>query len=158
MTREGSRKARRRRSLLVAVGILALPWLLAVFVLRLVLFDEAPKEELLLRSDHGAVLAACREIMEKQGTYRVNPSVGGGGSAEDRRRRSPDPTDPRIPEVIRSLGPSSIQVESDRVVVEMGGGFYHYGFVALSEESCASWENKNPGAREVRRCLWYYAE
>ena len=41
--------------------------------------------------------------------------------------------DPRVPMIIRELGPSYMAISSQQLRVELHGGFDHYGFVAYAE-------------------------
>ena len=41
--------------------------------------------------------------------------------------------DPRVPLIIRELGPTYIDITAEHVHVELHGGFDHYGFYAYAE-------------------------
>ena len=142
----------------------AIPLMIAAcvaWVLALSCSGASPKRKLLLESDHDAIFEACQELLENRGGYRVDPSWS-GDTQEELRLRYPDPTDPRIPLAIRSLGPSYIVVDEEFVILEMAGGFHHLGLKALSQERCDR-SGGDPGisapdVRKLRQCLWFYEE
>jgi hypothetical protein len=83
-------------------------------------------------ANHGAVLAACREMMAKRNTYK--------GKRTD---WPPDrgvyidftvsPVDSSIPKTIRSLHPAYIVIQSNSVSVVFLSGFSGLGYVAYPE-------------------------
>lgn len=94
------------------------------------------RDRLLHHTDHHALLKVCRELMRKHPKTRI---------------REPD-SDPRVPEIIRRLGASSIAIEPDHVHIELHGGFDHYGVDAFAEGA-----DRERGLKLVDG-LWYYSE
>lgn len=76
------------------------------------------RQRLLHETDHHALLAASRELMRRHAGEQID---------------QPD-TDPRVPAIIRELGPSYMTVSEKQLRVELHGGFDHYGFVAHAED------------------------
>ena len=99
--------------------------------------------------DHQSLYDACMEIKAHPEKYRHNPN-GCFGPPGD--LASPDPDSPNMPEVIRSLYALYIVIGSDRVHIQLGDGFYHYGFTAYSPGVTGS------GTKQLVPGLWYEAE
>ncbi len=94
------------------------------------------RDRLLNHTDHHALLKACRDLMAN------HPEVS-MGSVEN---------DPGIPEIIRRLGVSYIEIKPDHVHIEFHGGFDHYGVDAFAEGE------ENPrGGQKLIDGLWYYS-
>jgi hypothetical protein len=121
---------------------------------------RAPKEQLLLHAtDHAALLAACREVIAKRGSYQVDPGTRGvGEGTPEFQRANPHSQDPRIPEVIRALRPAYITVDADHVRLEFGGGPYHYGVIGWADGVAPAWTSTGAHSRELLHGLWYYAD
>ena len=101
---------------------------------------------LLHQADHAAILAGCRQMLVE---LSDQPSDG-----EDKIRMEviSDPTsDPRVPEVLRTLKPAHICVFDHCVRIEMHGGFDHYGLVGYAE-------GEEPQGGELIPGLCYYSE
>jgi hypothetical protein len=119
------------------LALLALPCLpfagIAVDVYR----SNRERERLLHETDHQALLAACRVLMrDYAGQHFADPAQ-----------------DPRVPRIIRELGPSYMDVSAEEVRVELHGGFDHYGFIAFAD-------GVDPGDRPGKLIdgLVYYTE
>jgi hypothetical protein len=111
--------------------------------------------QLLYRTDHVALLAACREVMTNRHTFtRDKDWHGTEGSDES----FIDPKDPRVPAVISALQPRDVIASDTQVHLELHGGFDHYGVIALSEEEARSQTNSFAGPFELIPGLWYYDE
>ena len=106
---------------------------------------------LLCKTDHQALLEACRELSKqvakgelKAGKYNVY--------------RNPDPEVSQFPKPILTLEPSYVYIDENdcgRVMVEMFGGFCHFGVKAYTEEyNKPSWAEY--GDKELIKGLWYY--
>jgi hypothetical protein len=75
------------------------------------------RERLLHATDHRALLAASRKLIRDCAGQSIT-----------------DPAhDPRVPQIIRNLGPSSLYISDVEVIAELHGGFDHYGFIAFKE-------------------------
>ena len=107
---------------------------------------------LLYRTDHQALLEACRGLSKKvatgdlkAGTYFLHGS-----------RRSPEAS--RFPQPILDLKPSFVYIDendSGRVMLEMFGGFTHFGVIGYTKDyEKPSWSKY--GDKEIIPGLWYY--
>ena len=94
------------------------------------------RDQLLNHTDHQALLKACRDLMAN------HPEVSMGHVEND----------PRIPDVIRRLGVSYINIKPDHVHIELHGGFDHYGVDAFAEGA-----DHEQGIKLIDG-LWYYSE
>ena len=104
--------------LLIAIGIM-LPFAVGPGYVLLEGYRIDQKQRLLLyQTDHNALLAACRSLIQRRAEY-------GEGGISGR--------DPRLPGVIRRLGSQWVDIQEDLVHIEMGGGFFHYGFWAMAD-------------------------
>jgi hypothetical protein len=92
------------------------------------------KENLIHRSDHQAILAACRELMEKYPDQTM------------------DGNDSRLPKAIQEIHPFWVSVSKESITVELHGGFDHYGVVAFPKGT------EGGGAKKLIDGLWYYSE
>ncbi len=107
---------------------------------------------LLYKTDHQALLEACRELSGrvvrgdlKPGTYSI--------------RRDPDPETSRFPQVILDLEPSYVYIDennSGRVMLEMFGGLGHFGVQAYTEDYKKPHLCFEYGDKELIPGLWYY--
>lgn len=106
---------------------------------------------LLYKTDHQALLKACRELSRrvaaedlKSGTYRI--------------RTDRDPAISQFPQPILDLKPNYVYIDendSGRVMLEMHGGFAHFGVLAYTEDyKKPSWSEY--GDKELIPGLWYY--
>jgi hypothetical protein len=98
---------------------------------------DAGQRILLYQTDHLSLLHACRTLLEKRATFAEGHYAG---------------DDPRLPKPIRQLRASCISVQSDRITIEMGGGFYRYGFNAYNKATRHDWE------KPLVNGLCYYTE
>ena len=60
--------------------------------------------------------------------------------------------DPRIPQNLKLLDPTSIAVFDDRIILECGGGLFHFGVVAFRPGIEGS------GTKKLGVGLWFFAE
>jgi hypothetical protein len=138
----------------VAVGIkiIMVAVSMVMFMIGVHFEDQKIKQRehvLVYEIDHQSLYDACLEIKAHPEKYRHNPNSYGGTPGE---LTSPDPKDPKMPEVIRSLHAFYIVIGSDRVHIQLGGGFYHYGITAYSPGIEGS------GTKQLVPGLWYEAE
>jgi hypothetical protein len=95
------------------------------------------RQRLLHETDHHLLLAASRKLMKEHAGEEI-----------------PEPDkDPRVPRIIRELGPSYMSISTDQLRVELHGGFDHYGFVALPDGA-----NGGDGWGKLIDGLYYYTE
>ena len=95
------------------------------------------RNKLLYDTDYPALLAASRTLIrDYPGEHISDPEH-----------------DPRVPDIIRDLGPSYLYIHADQLYVELHGGFDHYGFIALAADAPL----RIPG-RKLIDGLYYYSE
>jgi hypothetical protein len=95
--------------------------------------SNAGRVQLLYRTDHAALLAACREMTNHRNAF-----------AKLRERYGSDfinPKDQKIPAAIAALRPNSIIVSDDSVLLELHGGFDSYGVVAMWGQAATDYTN-----------------
>jgi hypothetical protein len=142
-----SEKRRAKRGRRWKIGrLIAIVSLLLLFVLPCAPFLWIPvdvynshreRERLLHETDHHALLAASRKLMRDHAGEEI---------------AEPD-QDPRVPRIIRELGPSYMSISTDQLRVELHGGFDHYGFIAFSDG--VDWGD---GGVRLIDGLYYYTE
>ena len=121
----------------VAVIVFALPCIPFIGIPIQVYNAHRERQRLLHETDHHALLAACRELMrDYAGQHIADPA-----------------NDPRVPLIIRGLGPSYMDISTQQLRVELHGGFDHYGFVAYPEGA-----NAGDGWGKLIDGLFYYTE
>lgn len=126
----------RRTILVVALAVPCSPFILMVFD---VYNSRCERHRLLHETDHQALLAASRKLMQQ-------------ATAEESIDQPAQ--DPRVPLLIRELGPSSITISPHQVRAELHGGFAHYGFIAFNDtasEGAPRWTKLIDG-------LFYYED
>jgi hypothetical protein len=106
----------------------------------------ARRERILMHTDHSALLAASRLLLARK--------QSGAARQASTELRYPDPNDPTMPEAIRDAGVEYIVVEDNSVRLELGGGFVHFGLVALPDGSSA----EISGCKVLVPGLCYYEE
>lgn len=96
--------------------------------------DSNPKRvQLLYRTDHVALLAACREVMANRNTFEQR--------REDFRAHI-DPKDPNLPAIILALQPTSIITDDENsVYLQLHGGSDDFGVYAYSEHEASRHTN-----------------
>lgn len=109
------------------------------------------KIRLLCRTDHKALLEACRELSERA-------SAGDLKAGKYDIERSADAKISSFPRAILDLKPNYIYIDENdcgRVMVEMFGGLSHLGVLAYTENyKKPSWSEY--GDRQLLTGLWYY--
>ena len=113
---------------------------------------EEQKKVLLEKTDHTALLLACREMIKKRSEFK---SVG---PARGIRREDPSRTwiaynDPKLPEIIRSFGPNQIIVTDDWITVGLDTGHMGFGFgvEASREGSTPAFQNEKDSVVQWKR-------
>ena len=110
---------------------------------------------LLCRTDHQALLEACREVL-RRGDLEIGRSYWLGGR---RRRREVS----GLPQPILDLAPCSIRIDKryggEPVVrLGLGGSMYYFGVYAYPENYKPPLERFHYGDKELVPGLWYYDE
>jgi hypothetical protein len=101
---------------------------------------------LVYRTDPQNILDACKWVRANAATLGVNSlpgSINGPGFGGKPA--------PGLPPALANLNFESINIDSDRVVVMFGGGFYHWGFEAT--DATRQW-----GQWQLVPGLWYWNE
>ena len=127
-------------------------WDVVLFIQTMAREDRQGHFRLLCKTDHQALLDACRELSRrvvatgdlKHGKYYV--------------RSDPHPDVAGFPQPILDLGPNYVFIDCDgRVMLEMMGGLNHFGVSAYPEDY-----KKPPfvgfklGDKKLIDGLWYY--
>lgn len=155
-------KLRKKRVLKIVIAVVAIT-LAVSFVLPIAYSPWTPigifitahqanrmRVRLLCKTDHNALLEACRELSKELAAGDLNP-----GKYRVRSSRRP-PAVSGFPQTILDLKPNYVFIDrTGRVMVEMLGGLGHFGVQAYPENykkpSYAKYGDKKliPG-------LWYY--
>ena len=111
--------------------------------------------QLLYKTDHQELLVACREVMKNRRTYHVNTSRH---KAEDSQETYINPANEKLPEIIRKLEPRDIYVTETKIILELHGGFAHYGIFAVPKELEEDEDARHHGSGPIKLIdgLWYY--
>lgn len=104
------------------------------------------RDSLIRRSDHQAILAACRKLMAtcprelpQGGDYCPHTLIQGD--------------DNRLPKALQDLHPFYAAVSRESIIVELHGGFYHCGVIAF-----AAGVEERGGTQKLIDGLWWYTE
>ncbi len=127
--------------------------IVAILILSPLFFTLHRTHRISKRTDHKALLAACREMMHSRASYKTRMDSLDGQS-------NIDLDDPAVPDIIRRLKPSYVLIQDDVATVEMGGGGGHFGVVAFERGNDTT--NRIPGwgqkKRKLIEGLWYYSD
>jgi hypothetical protein len=115
--------------------------------------SNTKRVQLLYRTDHVALLAACRELMADRNTFAKE--TGRHGS-DDPSRSMIDPKDPKIPAVIAALQPRHIIAEDTEVFLDLDSRFDHYGVMAYSEKAASGQTNAVSRDLLLVPGLWFF--
>jgi hypothetical protein len=107
---------------------------------------DSQRIQLLYRTDHAALLAACRTVMTNRNSYRHN----GDGFI--------DLKDPAVPAAIVALRPRSVAVSDDWVSMGLNGSIESLVVVAYSEQWESSHTNGASGNLRLIPGLWFTDE
>jgi len=132
-------RSKKARVVLIAcvVPLLALPCAPFVGIAVDIYHSKRERHRLLHETDHRALLAASRQLMRDYGIQHIADPAN----------------DPRVPLIIRELGPSYMDISAQQVRVELHGGFDHYGFIAYPEGA-----DTGDGWGKLTDGLFYYTE
>jgi hypothetical protein len=124
----------------------------AVLMLAAVGGCNAKRHELLCDTDHEAVLRACGEVLENASAWGLK--VGGRYSVRW-TPRSPEAS--KFPKAILNLAPAYVHMPYEGcIVLEMHGGFDHFGLRAYSKSFKELYPGFKYGDRQLVDGLWYY--
>jgi len=114
---------------------------------------QQKKVRLLSKTDHQALLEACRKLSRE---------IDQGNLAAPGRymvQRKPDPEVSRFPQLILDLEPMFVETEIDgRIKVGMMGGIHHYGVTAYPENYKEVSPGFKYGDKKIIDGLWYYED
>lgn len=142
---------------LLVMALLARPLYICYRIVAALSWERelAIKEEryaLLYSTNHDAVLAGAKEMLQEGYVYRPDPEWFPPS------KHSPDPKDPRLPVSIKLLSPRHIIMAPDYVQFEMGGGNCFWGLIASMRNDFDPDAAVGPWVRrKLRDGLWYYA-
>ncbi len=105
--------------------------------------------------DHVAVLAACRSVMRRRLEYPRDPKWHGGEPTKQNVSLI-NPADEHLPAALREIGATSLIVQDDMMIIEMGGGGRHYGMIAYAANIDDSANNRIN--EKLIDGLWLYSE
>jgi hypothetical protein len=121
--------------------------------------QTATSARVLKLTDHGALLAAGREILNRTGSFRPHPKLK--ASDDTTRQSMPDPRDRKMPALILRLKPDSIHVFQDSVLLrwkfscsELAVRVYREGVDEEAAERGGVQGLAGPGTRLIPG-LWY---
>jgi hypothetical protein len=100
--------------------------------------DETERRQrlILYRTDHRAILDAGRQMLADTNTFPTYPA------------------NTNLPKILRDLEPGYVWIADDRssAGVEMGGGFFHFGYTIYPDDTGGG------GEKQLLPGLWYYSE
>jgi len=104
-------------------------------------------DRLLYRTDHQALLEACRTLIDEG--YRGQYVMHWPGRHPEARK---------IPRIIRSLRPTYVRVKDDVVIIELWGGMSHYGVRAYSADFSTTRPDFSYGQKKLIDGLWFHSD
>jgi hypothetical protein len=140
--------------LLLVIALLGSPFIVLYLEIGVAVWQSnRERAQLLYRTDHKALLTACRAIIKNRQSFARDQDWNG---PQDREESFIDPHDPKVPADIARLKPRDIIASDDQVKLELHGGFDHYGVIAESESARHSASDGLSGPFELVPGLWYY--
>lgn len=156
---------RSKKGLIIIVGVIGLSMVIAFAFWRFVrwqdlfargfrrvmyIYVQRKRVKLLYKTDHQALLEACRELSRSAAT----------GSLKHRKyniRSYSHPKAAGLPKAILDLGPNHVLIYDDgRVKLEMMGGLDHFGINAYPEDYKKLPHMDKLGDKKLIDGLWYY--
>jgi len=105
-------------------------------------YAEQKRVQLLCKTDHQALLATCREVLQRED---LEPGM--------RYKAS------QFPQVIRELAPSAVSMTRDNfLIIGIHGGMNRFGVHAYPEDFKVPFKGFEYGDKELIPGLWYYDE
>jgi len=155
-------KVSKRTVLKTVIGLLVAIALIRVFLYKLpylkflrfmkieVKKEQQRKMRLLSETNHQALLEACRELSRRVSAGDLEPN-------DYSVRYKPHPETSRFPQQILDIEPTYVIINPDgRMMIELHGGFLHYGVWAYTEDYKAPSKGFEYGDKELIPRLWYY--
>lgn len=152
-------KLRRRKAIKIAVVlvivffVLYILWFLspAGYIMQDIRKGKQRRMYLLCEMDFQVLLESCRQLSNRLAIGDLKPR-------QYNVRLKPDPESSRFPQPILDLRPTYVIIGTyGSVMIELHGGFLHYGVIAYPEDY-----EKPPGVeygdRKLIDGLWYYDE
>lgn len=143
---------------LAVMAYLFAPTVLGIFGIMVdAHYSKKERIHLLYKTDHAALLEACRTLIANRHTYATDKSWSG---PEEKIKAFIDPLDPKVPPPIKAIKPSYMRVTDSEVDIELHGGFDHYGVIALSKEALndPKQKKKTAGFLKLIPGLYYFDE
>jgi len=156
MTMKISKKLLLKIVITLAIGLAAFTLLVYLSARLYIILDVKKGKQrevrLLCETDHQALLEACRELSRRVTKGDLKPR-------QYNVRLNPHPEASRFPQAILDLEPTYVIIEPDgRVMIELHGGFLHYGVIAYPENYEEPILNFKYGDKKLIDGLWYYDE
>ena len=127
-------------------------WDVALFIRTMAREDRQGHFRLLCKTDHQALLDACRELSRRVAKGDLKSSVQYNVSHD------PHPDVAGFPQPILDLGPSSVTIGNNgRVLLHMMGGLDHFGVSAYPDDyKKPTFVGSKLGDKKLIDGLWYY--
>lgn len=114
-------------------------------------FSQKRRVRLLYKTDHQALLGACRELSRRVSVGDLKPGKYLLSGSSRRKEVS------QFPQPILDLGPINVFIDYDgRVMLEMAGGLDHFGVSAYPEDYKKPPHTEKLGDKKLIPGLWYY--
>jgi len=114
-------------------------------------YSQKRRVHLLYKTDHQALLGACRELSRRVSVGDLNHGKYSLIGSSRRKEVS------QFPQPILDLEPSHVFIDYDgRVMLEMAGGLDHFGVSAYPEDYKKPPHSEKLGDKKLIPGLWYY--
>jgi len=114
-------------------------------------YSQKRRVRLLYKTDHQALLGACRELSRRVSVGDLKPGKYSLSGSSRRKEVS------QFPQPILDLGPIHVFIDYDgRVMLEMAGGLDHFGVSAYPEDYKKPPHTEKLGDKKLLDGLWYY--
>lgn len=114
-------------------------------------YSQKRRVRLLYKTDHQALLGACRELSRRVSVGDLKPGKYLLSGSSRRKEVS------QFPQPILDLGPINVFIDYDgRVMLEMAGGLDHFGVSAYPEDYKKPPHTEKLGDKKLIPGLWYY--
>jgi hypothetical protein len=117
-------------------------------------YEDETKDRLLHQTDHQAVLAAARHLIQSRRDYPHDPAWHGPEHTEISFVAADDP---RLSSTLRDLHAAHLFVTDDRAVFEFGGGFHHFGLLAF-RQGVTNEAFADKACKKLIDDLWFYED
>jgi hypothetical protein len=114
-------------------------------------YSQKRRVRLLYKTDHQALLGACRELSRRVSVGDLKPGKYLLSGSSHRKEVS------QFPQPILDLGPINVFIDYDgRVMLEMAGGLDHFGVSAYPKDYKKPPHAEKLGDKKLIDGLWYY--